>query len=390
MRHLHGTIQNYAWGSTTSIPELFGIPATGGPVAEYWLGAHASSPASFDDGTPLDAALHADPTPLGAASRAAFGDRLPFLLKVLAAAQPLSLQSHPSRQQAEEGFARENAAGIPLTDPRRTYKDDWPKPEMVVALTEYYALCGFRDPGHTLDLCERLGLMSVFGDLLGPLGQRTGEAALAEVFLNTLQRSGDAEATLELKAAAERHQHDDGELGHFARTALRLVEFYPGDPGVLAGLLMNAIVLHPGEALHLGAGNLHCYLEGTGIEIMANSDNVIRGGLTNKHIDVDELVRVVSFRPGPPDLVEPVTVAPGLVEYPAHQAEFRLWRFDVNAGQSVEVPGADGARIVLLLDGDVSDEHGVALTRAQSGFVAADEVCTLSGCGSGFIAAAGV
>ncbi len=392
MQRLQGETQNYAWGSTTSIPRIIGTQVTETPVAEYWLGAHASAPSVLPDGTSLDRAIDADPTILGATSRAQFGDRLPFLLKLLAAAQPLSLQAHPTRAQAEEGFTRENAAGIPLSDPTRTYKDDWPKPEMVVALTEYHALCGFRDPHHTADLFAALDVGEVLGDLLVPLTSRGGAAGLAEVFLDALRSGDHPEYLLETVAAAERHADDPGDVGDFARTALRLASFYPGDPGVLVGLLMNHVVLQPGQGLHLPAGNLHSYLEGTGVEIMANSDNVVRGGLTPKHVDVNELVRVVTFEPGAPDVVLPTPIADGLSEYSAGEPEFALWRIDLaDAGTSgVDLPHEGAARILLCLDGTLTGSDGTRLDRGEAALAPAGEHITLTGVGCGFLAACGV
>ncbi len=390
MHLLHETLQHYAWGSTDAIPRLLGLPPTGEPVAEAWYGAHTSAPSRLSDSVALDAFIAEHPEVLGEASRAAYGDRLPFLLKILAASAPLSLQAHPTRSQAVEGFARENTAGIPVADPLRTYKDDWPKPEMVLALTEYTALCGFRDPDDTRSLFDGLGVVHLLGDLIGPLFSRRGGAALAEVFLDVL-RSGDRpEHVLEITAAAERHVHDGGEIGDFAATALHLVKHYPGDPGVIVGLLMNKVVLQPGEAVHLPAGNLHCYLQGTGVEIMANSDNVVRGGLTSKHIDIDELVRVVSFDPASPDLVPAVEQAPGLWEYPAGEPEFRLWRMEAAPDRAVDLPGSDRARVVLVLGGSLVDDRGLRLDAGTAAFAPAGESVRLSGEGWGVVAAAGV
>lgn len=389
MHRLHGTIQNYAWGSPTAIPEILGLAVTGEPVAEYWLGAHASSPSHLDDGRALDAAIDADPEILGATSRARFGDRLPFLLKILAAAEPLSLQAHPTRGQAEEGFARENAAGIPIDDPRRTYKDDWPKPEMVLALTEYHALCGFRGPEETVAMFEALNLTRILAEITAPLSNRRGAAALAEVFIDVLRSDDHPEFLLETVAAAERHADDAGPVGDFARTALYLAKFHPGDPGVLVGLLMNHLVLQPGEAVHLPPGNLHCYLHGTGIEIMANSDNVVRGGLTPKHVDVDELVRVVSFDPAAPDVVTGTPVEAGLVEYAAGEPEFRLWHLDATQG-AVRLPQDDAARIILCLDGELTADDGTRLRRGESALATAGETVVVSGGGSGVVASSGV
>ncbi len=326
---------------------------------------------------------------LGEGSRAAFGDRLPFLLKLLAAAAPLSLQAHPTRAQAEEGFARENAAGLALDDPARTYRDDWPKPEMVVALSDYTALCGFRDPEETRRLFDELGVVHLIGELIGPLFNRRGAAALAEVFLDVLRSEDHPEYVLEITAAAERHLDDPGPVGEFARTALHLVRYYPGDPGVIVALLMNRVELRPGEAIHLPPGNLHCYLQGTCVEIMANSDNVVRGGLTSKHIDVDELVRVVDFTPGPPDLVRVVPISPGVHEYAAGEPEFRLWQIDLG-GDGLDLPATGHARIVLVLDGTLTDADGLRLESGRAGFAPAGERVRLSGHGRAVVAASGV
>ena len=390
MRLLHETLQHYAWGSTEAIPRLLGRTPTGEPVAEAWYGAHTSAPSRLGDSTALDSFIGEHPEVLGEASRAAYGDRLPFLLKILAAAAPLSLQAHPTRTQAAEGFARENAAGIALDDPLRTYSDDWPKPEMVLALTEYTALCGFRDPDETRLLFDALGVVHLLGELIGPLFSRRGAAALAEVFLDVLRSGDHPEYVLEITAAAERQAHDAGAVGDFAATALQLVKHHPGDPGVIVGLLMNKVVLQPGDAVHLPAGNLHCYLQGTGIEIMANSDNVVRGGLTSKHIDIDELVRVVSFDPAPPDLVVPVEQAPGLWEYPAGEPEFRLWRVEVGEGMEVELPATSSARVVLVLEGGLSEGTALHLDAGTAAFAAAGETVRLTGQGRAVVAAAGV
>lgn len=402
MKLIDGVVQPYAWGDVDAIPGLLGTQPTGEPQAEYWLGAHASAPSviedadASDDGVPANLrTLVADhPEVLGAGSRAEFGDTLPFLLKVLAAAQPLSLQAHPSRAQAEQGFAAENAAGVPLEASNRTYKDDWPKPEMLVALTDFSALCGFRDPVRTSDLFRAIGAPDAVNSVIGPLTQRHGSAGLEEVFLDVLSVDGARRMLVdEVVAAAVGHQADHGEVGEFARTAVDLDERYPSDPGILAALLMNRIELHPGEAIFLPAGNMHAYLKGTGVEIMANSDNVLRGGLTSKHIDVDALVQVVDFAAAPVEVLHPVPEGSGVSRYLTPAPEFALWRLDLAPDQPAMLPGQGRARILLLTDGHVAcatADETIELVKGRSAFIAADEVVRLTGSCTAFVAASGV
>src|SRR5215210_1719964 len=353
MERLLGVVQPYAWGSPTVIPEFLGVEPTGQPQAELWFGAHPLAP-STAAGEPLDKLVDRDPeTVVGAASVAAFGPRLPFLLKIIAADRPLSLQAHPTRQQAEEGYAREEAAGVPRDAPNRTYRDGWPKPEVLVALRDTETLCGFRDPLQTYALFHRLGVRRVL-PVVAPLGEESMPAIerLAVVFGQLLRLSADQRPVVEEVLAGAARVSDDGELGRFARTACEIGSHYPGDPGVLAALLMNRITLRPHDALYLPAGNLHAYLSGGGVEIMANSDNVLRGGLTPKHIDVAELLRVVDFTPGLSGRMAPVEESPGVWHYPTPAPEFALWR--LQAGEySVAVPANGGARILLVTDGSV-------------------------------------
>ncbi|MFT4108190.1 mannose-6-phosphate isomerase, class I [Propionicimonas sp.] len=393
MQLLHGTVQHYAWGTTDAIPEILGIPADGRPFAEYWLGAHPLSPSEVD-GEKLDAAIAARPWLVGEPSRKAFGDQLPYLLKVLSARHALSLQVHPSRDQAREGYDRENAAGIAMDAPERTYRDDWPKPEILVALDEFHTLSGFRDPKRTASLFEALGVAEELSSVIGPLTERKGSAALAEVFLDVLSLQGERAKLSELVcAAAMRHKDDEGEIGDFARTVLELDEVFPSDPGILAALLMNRVVLQPGEAVFVPAGHMHAHLRGTGIEVMANSDNVIRGGLTNKHVDVGELVKVVDFSSGEPEVTRPEPVSPGVDRYPTPCPEFDVWRITGFAEAGVAVPGEGSARELLMVSGDaelVTGEDRLPLGRGGAAFLAADDVVTLRGDAVAFVAASGL
>jgi mannose-6-phosphate isomerase len=388
MHGLSGRIQPYAWGSPTAIPEFLGTEPTGDPQAELWLGAHPSAPAEVD-GRPLDAAIDSDPAGwVGAGAVERFGPRLPYLVKLLAAAQPLSLQAHPNRAQAEEGYAREESAGIARDAAERTYRDDWPKPEALCALGDFHALCGFREPSQTYALFAALGVPAAV-DLVAPL-QSGGAADLEQVFGRLLRMADAAPLVEQVIAAAKNHIHDQDELGDFARTACEVDAFYPGDPGVLAALIMNRVVLRRNEALYLPAGNLHAYLRGTGVEIMANSDNVLRGGLTAKHIDVDELLRLLDFTPGWAGPVPVVEESPGVHRYRTPAPEFALWRLE--ADHDPVVPAGDLGRIVLVAAGSPTLRSGsgeLALTRGRSAFLRPDETVTVSGSGTAFVGSTG-
>lgn len=385
MFRIDGVIQDYDWGSTDGIPGVLGTEPTGSPQAELWLGAHPKAPSTDAEGRSLDSLLAERPELLGDATRAQFGDRLPYLLKVLSAARSLSLQAHPSRDQAEEGHTREEAAGIDLAAAHRNYRDDWPKPEAMVALTEFHGLCGFRDPVRTRALTDALGVPAL-SELVEPLTDNDG---LARVFLEILALADEeGDLVAEVVAAARPHADEDSELGLLCRTAVELDRDHPGDPGILAALLLNRIVLAPGEAFFMPAGNLHAYLHGTGIEIMAASDNVLRGGLTSKHVDVDELARVLDFTPGLPAPVVAEPLAPGVRRFATPAAEFAL--FEVVGEADLPAPG--GARIVLAVDGETTLVGGgdeLTLSRGQAAFVPAGEDVGVLGEGRVFVAAPG-
>ena len=351
IERLTGVIQPYAWGSLTAIAEFLGKEPTGKPQAELWFGAHPLAPSTVE-GEPLDKVIAHDPVNVvGRASVETFGTRLPFLLKVIAAAQPLSLQAHPSREQAEAGFAREQAAGIPRDAPNRTYRDGWPKPEVLCAMVQTEALCGFREPRATYELFQKLGVGNAL-ELVKPLvdAEVPAEERLATVFGRLLRLSPDQRSVITEVVQAAEALNQPNNSASFARTARELGQHYPGDPGVLAALLMNRVTLQPGDALYMPAGNLHAYLSGGGVEIMANSDNVMRGGLTPKYVNVDELLAILDFTPGFPGLITPVEESPGIWRYPTPAPEFALWR--IEAGEE-PVAGAAGpaGRPVVGTDG---------------------------------------
>ncbi|HTF41404.1 MAG TPA: mannose-6-phosphate isomerase, class I [Propionibacteriaceae bacterium] len=393
MERLTGVIQPYAWGSRTAIPEFLGVEPTGEPQAELWFGAHPLAPSAVD-GEPLDKLVAHDPVRVvGRASVEAFGPRLPFLLKIIAAAQPLSLQAHPSREQAAAGYAREQAAGVPRDAPQRTYRDGWPKPELLCAFVETDALCGFREPAATYQMFEKLAvdraltLVATLADADVPAAER-----LRVAFSRLLRLTPDERSVIsELAQAAEAIQEPD-DVASFARTASELNTYHPGDPGVLAALLMNRITLQPGDALFMPSGNLHAYLSGGGVEIMANSDNVMRGGLTPKYVNVDELLAVLDFTPGLRGLITPLEESPGVWRYPTPAPEFTLWRLEPHA-ESAAVPAAGSGRILLVTDGELaamSTTTRLDLGRGEAALLSAGEEAAVTGRGTAFVGGPGV
>ena len=388
MYEIDNVLRPYAWGSTTAIAGLLHRPESGGPEAELWIGAHPDSPsvATRPDGTtvPLDALIAEDPGHfLGDDSVAAFGPRLPFLTKVLAAAKPLSLQVHPSLEQARAGFARENGEGVPSDAPNRNYRDDNHKPEMIFALTPFDALCGFRDPAKSRDVflhlagCLELsgsGVPAVLTDVIDDLSQADEDAALRSAF-ERLIAGGDsvAEATksvVEALASGAPMAPYQPELA----TVLSLNGEYPGDPGVLISLLLNRLSLEPGEAVYLPAGNVHAYLHGMGVEVMASSDNVLRGGLTPKFVDVPELLKTVVFASvGVPMLRAGVSEL-GQELYQPPFREFQLQRIELLPDGGPVPLAQSGAAVVIVIAGSVyldSPKGDLRLDRGGSAFLPA-------------------
>lgn len=257
MEHLAGVVQHYDWGDRHFLPEFLGRPPDGRPWAELWLGTHPKGPSRLADGRPLEEAT----------------GPLPYLLKVLAAAEPLSLQTHPNAEQARHGFA----AG--------TFRDPYPKPELLVALTPFEGLCGVRPPDETVALLDELGL--------GQLAAAFDASGVADTVRALLGRRVPIAPVVTACASSDRPE---------AQLVVELAGRWPDDPAVLVTLLLNYVELEPGEAIALGAGNLHAYVRGAGIELMAPSDNVVRAGLTGKQIDVELLLEVMDPKP----LLDPV------------------------------------------------------------------------------------
>ncbi|MET3172281.1 UNVERIFIED_ORG: mannose-6-phosphate isomerase [Arthrobacter sp. UYCu721] len=390
MYEIENVIRDYAWGSTTAIAGLLGRPESGRPEAELWIGAHPGAPsmARRADGSvaPLDALIAEDPEHfLGSESVAEFGPRLPFLTKILAAAQPLSLQVHPSIEQAKAGFARENADGIAPDADDRNYRDDNHKPEMIFALTPFEALCGFRAPAATrkillhlaacFDLVET-GIPPLLVELLEVLDNPDENAGLRSAFERLIKGGEDVSHTTALVAAALISGAPLAPYQAELSTVISLNEKYPGDPGVLISLLLNRISLAPGEAVYLPAGKVHAYLHGMGVEVMASSDNVLRGGLTPKYVDVPELLRTVEFQSVAIPRLTPQFSGLGQELYQPPFREFQLQRIELAPGAEPVPLAQAGAVVVIVVAGSLyldSPKGDLQLTRGGSAFLPAAE-----------------
>ncbi|MCV7215670.1 mannose-6-phosphate isomerase, class I [Mycobacterium crocinum] len=388
MELLRGAIRTYAWGSRTAIAEFTGRPSpTAHPEAELWLGAHPQDPAFLETPngeTSLLAAVQSDPDgQLGSAVRGRYGDVLPFLVKVLAAEEPLSLQAHPSAEQAVEGYLREDRVGVPLNSPIRNYRDRNHKPEILVALSEFDALGGFRPVTRTVELMRALAVSDLdpFIALLTGQPDADGLRALFTTWITAPQPDLDVLIPAVLDGAVDYVRSGATEFADEAKTLLELGERYPGDAGVLAAMLLNRITLAPGEAIFMPAGNLHSYIHGVGMEVMANSDNVLRGGLTPKHVDVPELLRVLDFRPADEETLRAPTHREGIeLVYETPAVEFAtcvLMLDGDNLGHEIDAPSRhDGPQILVCTEGSVvvrAKSDVVKLDRGYAAWVAADD-----------------
>lgn len=385
MDHLRATVKHYTWGSPTAIPDLMGVPGDGRPVAEMWWGAHPDSPSTVlceAGSVPLDrmVSTHGGVI-LGTAVADAFGGRLPFLTKVLAVRAPLSVQVHPTCEQARIGHERDDSAGIDADSSRRRYRDRHHKPEMVVALTHFEVLSGMRPPFEAAHLVEALGVGRL-DPLVRALRVPCGDHESA---FRWLLESTGAAAQMWIPEAVERAGRIDGEP---YRIVQELASHHPRDPMVITPLLLNAVTLAPGQALYTGAGIVHAYLRGMAVEIMATSDNVLRAGLTAKTVDADEFLSVADLRPAPPAVVAPTHVAPGLIEFRPPVRDFALSLCTLQPGHLTRGPHA-GPRVVVALDGRIEVWAGseLSLTPGQAALVSdADGPLALSGDGRAAIA----
>ena len=322
MHRVHGRAQHYAWGDPTSIPEMVGDAPDGRPWAEWWMGTHPLAPSTLDDGSGLHSVA----------------GELPYLLKLMAAAQPLSLQTHPDRITAEAGFEHEEHLGIPRDSPQRIYRDPFAKPEMLCALTTFDTLCGFRPVDDTISLLHEIDAH----DLAGFLQHERLATTVAALYRGEFDPK---------PSIASCRQHDRAE----ARLVCELADQYPGDPSVVVTLLLNRVMLSAGEAVFLGPGNLHAYLRGFGVEVMGNSDNVVRGGMTPKHIDVEELLRVLDFEALPDPVVKRTELHPGYWRYNTPNTPFVMSELQLGEAE-IRTHYTTGRELVLWVSGSQRGE----------------------------------
>ena len=353
---LKNTIQEYAWGSRTAILELLGqsVPADK-PQAELWMGAHPKAPSQvLADGLwrSLPEVIQESPEEtLGQEVAARFSNKLPFLFKVLAAAKPLSIQAHPDKEQAGQGCARENERGIPLDAPHRNYRDDNHKPEILCALTPFWALNGFRQIEETLSLLEEARIPGL-AEIVSSLRSHPNRDGLKKFFKDLMTTDSGKQRKIVEQAvnSAEKRTHEESVWTWM----IKLNAEYPGDMGVLSPIFLNLVRLEPQQAMYLPAGELHGYLEGVGIELMANSDNVLRGGLTPKHIDVQELLAVLNFTDGDLNILSPENLTPGEAIYSTEAEEFVLSVIRIKKAAPFSSPGDRSVEMMMCTEGEVS------------------------------------
>ncbi len=372
MQKLINSVQNYAWGSKTALTELYGMQNPDNlPMAELWMGAHPKSSSKvLKNGQPcaLREVIDADKNAaLGEAVAQRFGE-LPFLFKVLCADQPLSIQVHPNKKASEIGFAKENAAGIPLDAAERNYKDPNHKPELVFALTPFLAMNAFREFAEIVSLLQPVsGAHNAIAHFL----QEPGAERLAQLFASLLNMQGEekSRALAVLKAALNSQQGEPWE------TIRVISEFYPDDSGLFSPLLLNVVKLEPGEAMFLFAETPHAYLKGVALEVMANSDNVLRAGLTPKYIDIPELVANVKFEPKAADelLTQPQQNGCEL-DFPIPVEDFAFSLHELNATPAALAQNS--AAIVFCVEGETvlsKGEQQLVLKPGESAFIASNE-----------------
>jgi mannose-6-phosphate isomerase len=379
---LKNEIKEYHWGSRIFIPQLTGMRSPcQRPQAEMWLGAHpgASSMATVDNKQiRLREIIKNDPVgALGKSVSDKFSGDLPFLFKVLSAARPLSLQAHPNKAQARLGFAREDSKDIPIESPHRTYKDQNHKPEMICALTHLWAFKGFRRNKDIIDLMDMVGASSV-GVQTELLRRQDENEGLKGFFTSLLtMEKGKQEMVIE-KIMGIVNGLEASEPAF--EWIIKLYREFPGDIGVLSPLFLNVVCLEPMEAIYITSGELHGYLEGSGLELMANSDNVIRGGLTPKHVDVKELLDILDFAPHEPEIIRPEQAGNNEAIYRTGNHEFVLSVITLHGGgregSIYRGPAARGPEIIICTEGkanitDINKRDSLDISKGLSFFIPA-------------------
>jgi len=369
---LKPSFQYYAWGDTKYIQQFCELSSEfGKPLAEMWLGAHPKAPSMIltEQGEqPLDQFLASNPQRLLGKAAALYQGKLPFLMKVLAARQPLSIQVHPDKLTAEQGFARENQSGIALNDPARNFRDDNHKPELIMALTPFLMMRGFRDYAELLEIFTSLKitrLWPAFKDFAAEPSPHGLKQLFAQILCSPSAQLKDLKARI--NQAKENLEPD---LYYICDVVDHLSQFFPWDSGIASPLLLNTLILKPGEAVHLDAGIPHAYIQGAGVELMANSDNVIRAGLTAKHIDRELLLRVADFKPSLPKLQALETGAKHTM-FNTPFAEFQLEYFHLNGVETWKHP--DRPAILLCLEGEPTINKCMQLSKGNAVFISATE-----------------
>lgn len=361
---MNNPIQEYAWGSQQMLARFLGqeVPSPV-PQAELWMGAHPKAPSQVwvnGEWRRLDQLINDQPHHLLGEDLGRFGPDLPFLLKVLAVDKPLSLQVHPNAKQAWAGFQREEAQAVPLQAPERMYKDPNPKPECICALEPFWGLCGFRPPAEIIDWFSWLG-PQVLEDEIHILGRGCGEGEddLAEMLDSLLSMKPRRRRRVLEQVEKKTARNGDLDMRDPAYWLGVLVREYPQDISVLAALFLQLVHLEPGQAAFLPPGQLHAYLHGMALEIMANSDNVLRAGLTPKHVDTQELLRILSFDSRPVHILHPEAADQGCLRYPLRTEEFALSVLELGESWPELTLAGEGVEILLCTHGEllVRDAH---------------------------------
>lgn len=397
MERIGGVEKRYAWGSDRAIQDTFGIGTSGETLAEVWFGAHHLSPSILldpeghaeEDPLTLEDWIAADPEgALGASVVERFGHSLPYLMKFIAPKRPLSLQVHPSKARAESRYKAEELAGIPLDSPQRLYKDPNHKPELIYAITKFEALAGFRVPRRIIEIFAELDtelavqIVSMLRMNPSPEGIRTVVDRLLSP--HTTPKPAQVEATV--AAMVDRLQAGTSPSVRVDRVVMGLARSYPGDAGAIVAAMLNPVTLRPGEVLFIPTGGIHAYLSGLGIEVMASSDNVLRAGLTEKHVDCQELLNCLDYVAAPPVRIAPewVTESTQVFYAPVDDFEFSVTRLE---GYELELPG-HGGRLIVCLEGTVtlrdSSTPKLQLRPGEVVFVRADKLPVYAS-GSGLI-----
>ena len=392
---LKGCIQPYAWGGKHYIANLLNVTNTQEPYAEYWLGAHTSAPSQLlitNGEISLLDFLHKNPTALGTQSRQLFGDNLPYLLKILDVANPLSIQLHPTKKQAEVGFAQENAASIPLNDPKRTYRDDNHKPEMMIALSDFWLLHGFKTKAKILDTLRQR-------PSLADLATKLASQNLADFYADIMLATQDQLAQWLLPIiAGQQKAYEQNQLAmqdpdYWVLYTLHAMQISRDklDAGLMSFYLFNIVNLQVGEGIFQAAGVPHAYLRGQNIELMACSDNVIRGGLTPKHVDIEQLLKIIDCSEIIPQIIAPAPKNQ-VYTYPTPIADFALSNMPYAKNTEISDRTLNGT-ILLVMAGEITLEAAqqkLTLKQGQAAFIEADTDYRVHGMQEGYAVLAGL